>query len=114
MIWSVSTLLRRNGSAVPVCSVNFSIASLSSVSVSRETLRGCSTRSAGHAFWDVVASGQRRQVGRRGQPTGDRRGSGDQRRHQVGAATLALTSFEVAVRRRGTPLAGLELVGVHA
>src|ERR687889_1196725 len=31
----------------------------------------------------------------------------------MGATTLALPAFEVAVRRRCTSLAGLQLVGVH-
>src|SRR4051812_25544159 len=88
MIWSVSTLLRRNGSPVPVCRTNFSMSGL---------LRGGG-----------------RQVRGRGQPTGDGGGRGHQWRDEVRAAALALPAFEVAVRGGGAALTGLELVGVHA
>src|SRR3954453_18056835 len=90
MIWSVSTLLRRSGRPVPVCWVNFS------TSV------------------PFGPSGERRQVGRRGEGSGDGGGGRDQRRHQVRATALALPALEVAVRRGGAALSGLELVGVHA
>ena len=52
-------------------------------------------------------------------PTGeqraaDRRGRRDERRHQVGAAALALPALEVAVGGRGAALPRRELVRVHA
>src|SRR5688572_30210389 len=46
--------------------------------------------------------------------SGDRRGGGHGRRAEMRAPALALTPLEVAVRRRGTALAGAEDVGVHA
>src|SRR5690606_18176931 len=54
------------------------------------------------------------QVGGRGQRAAHRGGGGDQRRHQVGAAALALPALEVAVGGGGAALPGLERVGVHA
>src|SRR6184192_2487205 len=70
MIWSVSTLLRRSGTARPVCVVKASISASA-------LLRG----------------GDGGQVGRGGQVTGDRGGGGDRRRHEVGAPALALTAL---------------------
>src|SRR5947207_3523904 len=84
MIWSVSTLDRRSGTAVPVWTVNFSM------SVS--------------AF----------QVGRCGEVAQHRRGGGDRRRDEMGTAALALPAFEVAVGRGGAALPRLERVRVHA
>src|SRR6478735_4406773 len=84
MIWSVSTLLRRSGTPTPVWVVNLSM-TLSSV-----------------------------QVGRRRQRAADGGGGGDGHGHQVRAPALALPALEVAVRRGRAPLAGGELVGVHA
>src|SRR4051812_2561709 len=43
----------------------------------------------------------------------DRGRCGHSRRDQVRAAPLALAAFEVAVAVRSTPLARLQLVGVH-
>src|SRR6516225_1914598 len=40
-----------------------------------------------------------------------RRGHG--RRHEMGAALVALAAFEIAVRCRRAALAGRELVGIH-
>src|ERR1700712_3428347 len=81
MIWSVSTLLRRNGTPMPV--------------------------------WVVKASMSVQVLRRRQGPADGRRG-GDQRGDQVGAAALALTALEVAVRRRRAALARGELVRVHS
>ena len=91
MIWSVSTLLRRSGSPVPACRVNF-------------VHRQCS----------VLGQVSGRQVGRRRERAGDGGGRGDERRDQVGATALALPALEVAVGGRGAALPRLELVGVHA
>ncbi len=44
----------------------------------------------------------------------DRGGGGDLRRHEVGAAALALAAFEVAVGGGRGALTGGQLVGVHA
>src|SRR3712207_3240881 len=91
MIWSVSTLLRRSGSAVPAWRVKDSI-------------------------WRRSSSGRRSargQVGGAGEVADDCRRGGDRDRDQVRAATLALPPLEVAVRRRGAALPGSELVGVH-
>src|ERR671916_1443161 len=85
MIWSVSTLLRRSGSAVPVWVVNLSTDQ--------------------HLLFDV---------GGRAQPARDRGGRRDQRRDEMGPAALALPALEVAVRRGRRPLPRCELVGVHA
>src|SRR5688500_15198005 len=88
MIWSVSTLLRRSGSAEPGCLVKASICSSSRVGVSGQV-------------------GGAREVSR------DRGGCCHRDGHEVGAPALALTPFEVAVGGRGAPLAGRQLVGVH-
>src|ERR1700758_3080537 len=85
MIWSVSTLLRRSGSARPVCVTNGSM-------VVRVSL----------------------QVGGGGQAAGDGRGGGDSRGRQVGAAALALAALEVPVRGGRGALTRLERVRVHA
>src|SRR3990172_3270220 len=44
----------------------------------------------------------------------DRRGSGHGWRHQVGAASLALAAFEIAVARRGAAFARPKLVWIHS
>src|SRR6266478_108920 len=44
---------------------------------------------------------------------GDRRGRRHRGRHEMGAAFVALTALEIAIRRRGAALAGIELVWVH-
>src|ERR1017187_5946978 len=49
-----------------------------------------------------------------GEVAGDGGGGGHLRADEVGAASAALTAFEVAVRGARTALAGLENVGVHA
>src|SRR4051794_5111059 len=85
MIWSVSTLPRRRGTPTPVWVVNASMTRFPSVS-------------------EVCGAGE--GAAQRG---GRRHGRAD----QVGAATLALPSFEVAVGRRGAALTGRQLVGVH-
>src|SRR5213594_2895387 len=48
-----------------------------------------------------------------GEMAADRGRRGHGRAHQMGAPAAALAAFEIAVRGRGTTLAGLELVGVH-
>src|SRR5215469_15256567 len=93
MIWSVSTLLRRSGTARPVCVTNGSMSKSLQV---------------------AVITAQRSQVGGRGQPARDGGGGGNGGRHQVGAAALALTAFEVPVRGRGAALPRGKRVGVHA
>src|ERR1700733_5602088 len=85
MIWSVSTLVRRSGSARPVWVTNGSI---EAVSFS--------------------------QVGGRGEVAGHGGGGGDRGRDQMGAPALALAALEVAVGGGGAALAGGELVRVHA
>src|SRR5262249_21749420 len=45
--------------------------------------------------------------------TGDRGRGGHRRRHQVGAALVALATLEIAVRGRGAALARREFVWVH-
>src|SRR6185437_3358260 len=85
MIWSVSTLVRRSGTARPVCETNASM-------MVRVSLQVCGG----------------------GEAAGDGRGGGDRRGHQVGAATLALATFEVAVGGRGRALSRLQRVRVHA
>src|SRR5580693_2968532 len=85
MIWSVSTLVRRSGMALPVCVTNGSMMIL----VSLEVCGG-------------------------GQAAGDRGRGGDDRRYQVGAAALALTALEVPVGGGGGALPRLQGVGVHA
>src|SRR5699024_1052975 len=89
MIWSVSTLLRRSGTPVPVWVVNFSM---------------------------VISSGllQDVQVGGAGQRAAHGGGRRDEWADQVGAPALALAPLEVAVARRGGTLARREDVGVHA
>src|SRR4051794_6216757 len=83
MIWSVSTLLRRNGSAVPVWVVKASIS----------VLLG--------------------QVGGAREATDHGSGRRDRHRDQVRPTALALPALEVAVGGRRAALAGRELVGVH-
>src|SRR5215469_7006495 len=90
MIWSVSTLVRRNGTARPVCVTNGSIWDLS--------------------FWAERAS----QVGGRGQAARDSGGGSDGGRYEVSAAALALAALEVPVRGRGAALPGGKRVRVHA
>src|SRR5436190_3171912 len=86
MIWSVSTLDRRSGSARPMCVVNWSMsADPFSVEVSR-----CG-KVSGHG-------GRRR----------------DQRRDEMRPPSLALAAFEVAIGCRRAPLTRRQLVGVHA
>src|SRR5690625_3717550 len=92
MIWSVSTLLSRSGTARPVWTSNFSMGAVSL------RLRG-------------VLLGD--QVGGGGERATHRRGGGHQRRHQVGTATPALTPLEVAVGGGGAAFPGLELVRVR-
>src|SRR5690606_1756672 len=94
MIWSVSTLLRRSGTPMPVWVVNFSM-SVAPVGVSGGLQR-------------------RLEVGDGRERAADRRRGRDERRDEVRAATLALATLEVAVRGRGAALARGELVGVHA
>src|SRR4051794_25292848 len=96
MIWSVSTLLRRNGTAVPVCTVNASMEIVLTFSSCPGFIRLGAER-AGTTYG--------LKVGWAGEVAGDRRGGGHQRRDEVRATTLALTSFEVAVGRRGAALA---------
>src|SRR4051794_40325386 len=74
MIWSVSTLLRRSGTPMPVWDVNLSM------SVAPSSL----------------------EVGGRGERAADGRRGSDRDRDQVGATTLALPALEVAVGGRGT------------
>src|SRR5262245_31347795 len=93
MIWSVSTLLCRNGTAVPVWVVNLSMWICPSAS---------------------RRSGRRRKVGGRAQPAQNRGRSGNLWRHQMGATALALPALKVAVGRRRTALAGRQLVRIHA
>src|SRR5690625_7686253 len=99
MIWSVSTLLRRSGTPMPVWVVKDSM--------------GCS--------WSERVEGQpkpgsadRLEVGRGGQGATHGRGGGHHRGDQVGAPALALPALEVAVGGGGRPLPRLQLVGVHA
>src|SRR4051812_19258385 len=95
MIWSVSTLVRRSGAAVPVWVVKASIG-----------LRLPS------GWWGGWSHGL--EVGGGGEVAGQRRRGGDGRGHQVRPAALALPALEIAVARRRRALARLELVGVHA
>src|SRR5689334_23179777 len=92
MIWSVSTLLRFSGTPTPVCEVNLSMAAPSGSGVGADG----------------------REVGGRGEGAADGGRRGDERRHEVRPPALALAALEVAVRRRGRTLAGLEGVRVHA
>ena len=89
MIWSVSTLLRRSGTPMPVWVVN--------APCQCPPRRSSPTRSAGA-----------------GQGAAQRGGRRDERADEVGATALALASLEVAVGRRGAALPRRELVGVHA
>src|SRR5215813_12350301 len=93
MIWSVSTLLRRSGTARPVCVTNGSM-------VFSYVRRSVSWRAS--------------QVGRRGQPARDGGGGGDGGRDQVGTPALALPALEVPVRGRCAALSRGERVRVHA
>src|SRR6202023_1413209 len=90
MIWSVSTLVCRSGTARPVWVVNGSMGAVSCY------------RSTGL------------QVGGGGEVAGDGGGGGDRGRDQVGARALALAALAVAVGGRRAALAGGELVRVHA
>src|SRR5690625_7348848 len=99
MIWSVSTLLRRSGTPMPVWVVKDSM--------------GCS--------WSERVEGQpkpgsadRLEVGRGGQGATHGRGGGHQRGDQAGAPALALPTLEVAAGGGGRPLPRLQLVGIHA
>ena len=94
MIWSVSTLLRRSGTARP--------------GVDGERLH---VSSASRRTPAAVTGGRSAGDGRR---AGHGGGGGDQRRDQVGAAALALPALEVAVGRRRAALPRGQLVGVHA
>src|SRR5690606_41020262 len=94
MIWSVSTLDRRSGTPIPLCTVKGSIGFSPGV--------------------EKVKGGLSVQIGGRGQPAAHRGGRGDQRGDQVRAAALALPALEVAVGGGGAALAGRELVGIHA
>src|SRR5215210_6520302 len=93
MIWSVSTLLRRSGSAVPLWVVNACI---------------CPFPWSGQCLARVMQVGGAREVACDGRRGGDRHGD------QMGPAALALPPLEVAVRRRGAALPRRQLVGVHA
>src|SRR5690606_19060692 len=93
MIWSVSTLLRRSGTPMPVCWVIFSMALLFS-------------------GVDELAGGL--EVGGRGQGPPDGGRGGDARRDEVRPPALALAAVEVAARGERGPLPRLQLVGVHA
>src|SRR5512135_2972447 len=88
MIWSVSTLLRRSGSARPVWVVKGSM-------VAQFLL-------------------PRSEVSGGGQPASHRGGRGHLRGHQVGACALALAAFEVPVRGGGAALTRAHRVRVHA
>ena len=98
MIWSVSTLLRRSGSAVPVWVVNVSM----------------SAPPHGSRVADQPAGGPAGLEVGRGAGGRHRGGRGDERGDQVRAAALALAALEVAVRGGRGALAGGELVRVHA
>src|SRR3954465_15318270 len=99
MIWSVSTLVRRSGAAVPVCVVKASI-----------------VVKLPSGWWGGGSYGRRDvgQVGGGGQVAGQRGRCGDGRGDQVGATALALAALEVAVARGRRALPRLQLVGVHA
>src|SRR4051812_9081849 len=101
MIWSVSTLLRRSGSAVPVWVVNASMSAPASAAL------GCADQRAGGLCGGL-------KVGRGAQGAPHRGRRGDERADQVRTPALALTSLEVAVRGRRGTLARGQLVGVHA
>src|SRR4051794_28136331 len=101
MIWSVSTLLRRSGSAVPVWVVNASMSAPASAAL------GCADQPVGGLCGGL-------EVGRGAQRAPHRGGRGDERADQVRPAALALASLEVAVGGgRGTLTRG-QLVRVHA
>src|SRR5688572_26556494 len=85
MIWSVSTSDRRSGTARPVWLWKLSTSSASQLD----------------------------EVGRAGERADDSGRGGDERRHQVGPAALALAALEIAVGRGGAALPRRELVGVH-
>src|SRR5690242_11334216 len=104
MIWSVSTLLRRSGTPIPVWVVKASITEPISTCWFPRT---ATTRSTGRV--DMGSS----QVLRARQGPADGRCGRDQRGDQVGAAALALAALEVAVRRRRAALARGQLVRVH-
>src|SRR5690554_4785750 len=99
MIWSVSTLLRRSGTPMPVWVVNFSMSVAPRVSGGLQR---------------VGVGGVVGEVGDRGECPPDGRGRRDERRDEVRTTALALPALEVAVRRRGAALPRGELVGVHA
>src|SRR4051794_11471953 len=99
MIWSVSTLLRRSGSAVPVWVVKASISAPASVALR------CTDERVAAGVVEVCR-------GTQGAPHGG--GSGHERADQVRPAALALPALEVAVRGRGGTFARSQLVGVHA
>src|SRR4051794_6441854 len=86
MIWSVSTLLRRSGTPMPVWVVKASTSGL---------LDGF-------------------EVGGRAEGPADRRGGGHGNRDQMGPPALALPSLEVPIGRGRAALLWRELVGVHA
>src|SRR5690606_39354001 len=111
MIWSVSTLLYRSGTPMPVWRLNFSIAP--SVSAVRHDHRRRPVWRADPST--VMGSADRRfEVGRRRQCAAHAGRCGDQRADQMSTSALALSTLEVPVRRGGTALAGRELVRVHA
>src|SRR5690625_1044187 len=99
MIWSVSTLLRRSGTPMPVWVVKDALWCAWSEGVEGQTKPG---------------SADRREVGRGGQGATHGRGGGHHRGDQVGAPDLALPTLEVAVGGGGRPLPRLQLVGIHA
>src|SRR5208282_4011236 len=83
MIWSVSTLARSSGATIPVKFLNFCIA------ISLTPL----------AHVDKMSRYRRRRRHRR--------------THQMCAAALALTAFEIAIRRARASLARRQYVGIH-
>src|SRR5699024_12666271 len=99
MIWSVSTLLRRSGTPMPVWVVKDSM--------------GCS--------WSERVEGQpkpgsadRLEVGRGGQGATHGRGGGHHRGDQVGAPARALPAPGVAVGGGGRPRARVPRGGIDA
>src|SRR5690348_18257632 len=111
MIWSVSMLERRSGTPMPVWVVKASISgpsrevagSSGESAACREGAGGgrLSRREARRTFLD----GPLQILGAREGAAHGCRG-GDQRGDEVGAAALALTALEVAVRRRRATLPG--------
>src|SRR5215475_2942056 len=97
MIWSVSTLLPRNGTARPVWTVNCCIWLVLLLS---------STRICGLA-------GHRRQLSWTSEAAGDCRRSSDVGRDQMSTTPRALPPLEVAVRRRGAALTRCQLIRIH-